>query len=183
LEKTIIAILDFFKNIVEKYLIPMVLAFVLAAVTYFKTRENNAFLDALGKEMCFMVYACVYFLLIELIVTIVKGIRKFIKTKENKISIKKANEKRQKDNLESLWKLIDNLEATEYGYVEKLINNSNTPLQIRMSSYPSAYFENIIHTTRSRTKQGYDLIRLKDDIFNLLVYSKELCGKISHFER
>lgn len=203
-------ILDIFKIFLEKYFIPSILAVVLTFGTYFFTPADNSVLVKLtvtGFSVCCFL---VWFLVLFFIISLFKKIKGNIGDKKAKTANRKkeaeADEKVLKEALEQMWTIIDGMSFSDYQLLLNFLNSENKPyLQAEISCGGLLNSDWVYKTQKEpekkvpiqveRTQKGssigmpmfetisatYQYV-LKDEIYNLLKYSMEKYGKISHFE-
>lgn len=194
IEKLIELLKDFF----EKYFIQALIAVLPTIFIYYKTPEDFDFLKKLGKELYCTFFFIICFLMIMFIITVFKKINNF---RKSKIYEREANKELEKENIEALWNCIDNLDAKEKNIVKYFLENNNRVVYAYGHYNLDVLFElcNSSKIESDGTMKAFDFFKLvenekveagcqlfqfklKDNIYELLKYSKSKYGKISNFE-
>jgi hypothetical protein len=183
---------------------------VLTFVTYYKTPEDFSMLVKF-TVVGYCVFAfCVWFLLIYTFMWIIKAFIKGIKEKaDEKEYVNKSLLRDEAKVLEQLWTDVDGLSVSDYKLLVKFIETGNKPhytagtvcgncllnsewvhcsqvreeKQMSIKVAPSPNKGNRIMLPIQETISAKYQYILRQEIFDLLKYSKEKYGKISHFER
>jgi uncharacterized membrane protein len=223
----IIALLKGIKGISEKHIIPSAVSFICMIFTYFLAKSNNPFLVKVGKTFFLWFFFLLYLVLIELGIFIYNKIkdthmRKKEKEKQDKeLAEKQKREieaKRQLDEmaekklLQELWRFVDDLDITDFGYLKKFIQTNNEPIKVKEDyKHNSILFQSaLVHKSiikeakqipiqinRSRSANDFNYIPLErydiepaiigyiltEDTYNLLKLSQSKYGKISNIKK
>ena len=179
------ALFETLKIFIEKRLVPTVLSVVIGIIAYLVTPENNKYLMKIGFILYIVLWAGIAFL----VITFVQFL--FLKTKKhiNKCKeTKRVEDSKERQQIQNLWKLIDSLPVNEREFVERLVENENTPIVEPV--YESIYDINSIKNNKDYVNSmeinggfatTYKLLKLNDDFYELLVHSKKEYGKICNF--
>lgn len=206
-------LLDIVKMFLEKYLIPTVLSVVLTFVTYYKTPEDFSMLVKFTVVGYCVFAFCIWFLVIYAFIWIIKAFIKGIKAIKEKVDEKEyVNKSLLQDEsrvLEQLWTDVDGLSVSDYKLLVKFLETGNKPhytagtvygncllnsewvhcsqvreeKQVPIKVAPSPNKGNRIMLPMQETISAKYQYILRQEIFELLKYSQEKYGKISHFER
>lgn len=200
-------ILDLLKVFLEKYLIPTVVAVVFSFITYYLTPANNKLLVKFTVGGYAVFLFCIWFLIIELVIWLVQKIQYHNYSKDIEEQSKQREAEEWKRNLEMLWTEVDQFSPNDYKLLLRFIKNRNEPYY-SSDTYMGFSLLNSewVHKSESRpAKQvlikpnrgssskaillpAYETIPgkyqyvLRDDIYQILKYSYENYGKISHFK-
>lgn len=120
-----IEILKLLKIFIDKYLIPTTISVVLSFITYFKTTEESVFIEKFSKTGYSVFLFCIWFLVRECIIYIVKRI---------KYTYQGDRKRNELEFLELLWSEVDNFSDADYKLLMRFVENGNKP-----------YFEAGIH--------------------------------------
>ena len=132
---------DLLKIFIEKHLIPTMVSVVSVILTLLLLPEENWIINKIGKSLFITLIFCVYFLVIQLIVKIIKAIEELIsKISENNY----YNKQKEKENNEAIQKInefIDQLSPEDKKILISFVKNGNKILidyeRIRLNSYNS----------------------------------------------
>lgn len=194
------------KIFIEKHLIPSIVSIAAGITTVLILPDDNWMIVKIGQVWVGILAFAICFLVIKLLVLLAHGIKALFIKKANKEYDKKRNEEKEKEILEQLWSDVDALSPGDRKMLYVFIENENSPLEEDNgfhdynSLFSSAWVvstlvpyqmdneEKPIGTNTYRVpithfiNQGKKQYKLTDDIYQLLKYSKEKYGKISHFE-
>ena len=200
-------LLDVLKIFLEKYLVPTVIAIVFSFIAYYVTPTDNKLLVKFTIWGYAVFLFCVWFLIIELVIWLVQKIQyhNYSKGVEQRNKQRQAEEWQQ--SLEFLWTDVDNLSSSDYKLLLRFIKNENQPYC--SSGTPMGHCllnSDWVHKTVSKPAKRvliksnqrtsskaipipvYETISetyqyiLREDIYQMLKYSYEKYGKISHFK-
>ncbi|AKP44304.1 TPA: hypothetical protein P1M42_000229 [Clostridioides difficile] len=200
-------LLDLLKIFLEKYLVPTVIAIVFSFIAYYVTPTDNKLLVKFTIWGYAVFLFCVWFLIIELVIWLVQKIQyhNYSKGVEQRNKQRQAEEWQQ--SLEFLWTDVDNLSSSDYKLLLRFIKNENQPYC--SSGTPMGHCllnSDWVHKTVSKPAKRvliksnqrtsskaipipvYETISetyqyiLREDIYQMLKYSYEKYGKISHFK-
>lgn len=193
-------ILDIIKTFVEKYFIQALIAVIPTVIIYYFTPDNFAFLKKIGTELYLLFVFISCFLIIELIFYLFKTIKNNIYY--NKLK-KEQEEEIETKNLRYLWNFVDSLYDPEKKLLKYFIDNNNKIINIQGGIFFNhRLFMEWCESTQiisDGTIKNFDIYTLKegnlipknniisqyklrDDIYEALIYSKKKYGKISNFQ-
>ena len=198
------------KIFIEKHLISTVIAAIGAILTVTLTNSEFYLLEKLGKSWYGILSFCIYFLFVQLIILISKGISRMNRNWQNFAYNQKETEKRNKEILEQMWTRVDGLTQSDYDYLIQFIKSNNAPILVKGTHFGDCLFtSNLVNLTTQKESvknefmptniknEKEDVIpkthafysipdkqyKLKDDIYRMLKYSYDTYGKISHFAK
>lgn len=201
---------EIIKIFLEKHLLPTIIAVGCSILTIALVPQNYWLIIKLGNTWFGIFCFCLYFTLIQIVINISKLINR--KASNQKYE-QKQNIIKNQEILEQLWTLVDEMNQEDYNYLIKFIKSKNAPIEISGNLHYSnnrllnSKYVNI--TTKreseekleafnySKPKDGtikipierviftpaINLYKLKPDFYNVLEYSYETYGRISHFDR
>lgn len=206
-------LLDILKMFLEKYLIPTVLAVVSTFITYYKTPEDFSMLVKFSiVGYCVFVF-CICFLLIYFVVWLIKaifnGIKGLLEKANENERLNKMQSQDEEKTLEVLWGYVDKLTIQDYKLLVRFLETENQPYCDNGTYFGECLLNsNLVHRSLVEEEKQeaikpvpnsnagnrimfpiYETIPakyhyiLRKEIYDLLKYSKEKYGKISHFER
>ena len=206
-------LLDIIKVFLEKYFIPTILSVILTFVTYYKTPEDfNMLVKFTVVGYCVFAF-CIWFLLIFIIMSVGKGIANFLKEIKYKADaqayLHKSKLKDEAKILEQLWTDVDGLSVADYKLVMQFLETGNKPhytagtvcgncllnsewvhcsrvkedKKVQIEITPSLNKRNGEAVPKYETFSARNQYILRQEIYELLKYSQEKYGKISHFEK
>ena len=175
------------KIFLEKHFIPTVISFVVSAAVYACT-PNEFWLIVKFTELGYWLFCSgVIFILIQFIL----WINKQNCEKKEKKELQERNELRKKKKmereLECLWDFVDNLCGEDIKYLKTFLKKNNAPIVIRGNTFFS--YDRLLGSYRTKRQEGYDAeghyvkYILETDFYELLKFSAEEHGRISHFEK
>lgn len=201
-------LLDLLKLFCEKYLVPTVIAIVFSFITYYVTPADNKLLlkfTILGYAVFLF---CVWFLIIEFVIWVVQKIQYHNYSKGIEQSSKQRQARKLQEGLESAWSEIDRLSPNDYKLLIQFVTNGNKPYYSSGTHFGKCLLNSewvhktvskpakqvLIQTKRTSSSRAIPLpvhetisetyqYILRNDIYQLLKYSYETYGKISHFEK
>jgi hypothetical protein len=196
------------KIFLEKHFIPTVIAIVIAFASYLILPENTYLVMKLNFGG-FLIFAfAVSFLLLQLIINTIQF---FNSNKAKRETIKYQNEqieRKNKEALEQLWSYVDSLSSNDFILLQKYLESANKPITKNANTFYSAgsllasnyVHSRIVQEPREKTIEceriitnGYQIPMktftegkkeyiLAESFYQLLKYSKEKYGRISHFK-
>ena len=191
-------ILDYIKLFLEKNFIQSLVAIAAAIPIYYITPNNFNFLEKIGKELFLFFCFTICFLIIKLLIFVFNTIKE--KYLYNKLKKEQENIKILKE-LHILWDRIDDLEPYQKKLINYVIDNNNAVLNIDgflLNELFNPWF-NQTQTISDGLIKGFDVYnvketnfiekgsivtqyKMKDELFEILKYSKKKYGKISNFD-
>lgn len=191
-------LVDLLKFVFEKYLVQLLIAIVVATIIYYETPDDFELLKKLGKSWYSVFFVIIAFLILLFIKWIFNVVKKFI---NNMIFKNKQNKEIEKKNIKDLWNYIDRLDVREKDVVQYFLKNENKviyaygnyTLEVHPELFDSSQIESdgnkkifdfLKLEETEQVEAGIQLFqfKLKDEIYELLKYSKKKYGKISNFE-
>lgn len=200
---------EIIKVFLEKHLIPTVIAIGCSILSVALVPPSFWLNIKVGSTWFGVFCFCMYFTLIQIII----HTSKFINGKVSNGNYERMqNAKKEKEFLESLWTLIDEMSQEDYNYLMKFIKSNNSPIEIVNTFYSCGCLFNsdyINVTTKRQSEEKLEAInysnpkngavkipidrgmfmpaikqyKLKPDFYDILKYSYETYGRISHFSR
>lgn len=174
------------KVLAEKHLIPSILSLVTSTFIYLKTPSDFWVIEKITGLGYWLLVAGCFFLLVQLLIHI-KGrlnTRSYIKSvaRDNR----KHRMQQNKKALEVLWDYVEELNQEDRDYLKQFLKTKNQPITLRGNVYFASgrlFNSRNVHSQKGTDAQGtYTKYILEDSIYNALVLSAELYGKISRFE-
>ena len=192
-------LIDILKAFFEKYFIQALIAIIPTVIIYYITPEDMDFFKKVGKEMYLLFCFICCFLIVEFIIYIFKKIKS--KIDFNKLN-KEQNENVINENLKYIWNYVDNLDYNDKKILSYCLKNKNKVINIEGGIVNYNLFEEWFDETQiisDGTIKKFNYIKveetdsiekgrityqykIKDDIYEMLEYSKKKYGRISHFE-
>lgn len=192
-------LLDILKTFFEKYFIQALIAIIPTVIIYYVTPEDMNFLKKIGKEVYLLFCFVCCFLIVEFIIYIFKKIKS--KTYYNKLS-KEQNEKIEMQNLHYLWNFVDSLDENKKNLLKYMLDNKNKAINIQGclmgNRLLDEWFINTQITSdgliksfdifsvkeKGTVEKGYVVTqyKLREEIYEALIYSRDRYGKISNFQ-
>lgn len=177
---------DFLKLFLEKYFIFSVISIVLTTLTFLLFPSDFFLIQKLGDIRATVTIFCIWFLIEYFIFSTFEYFNKCISSFKNKKYLKQLELEREKEILEKIWTKVDSLSHRDYEILMKFIRNGNKPHLARETSH-YWYGDNLFNSGwlhKSTCSQGVSTqYILKDDIYQILKYSQEQFGRISHFKK
>lgn len=180
------ALSEAIKVFAEKHLIPTVASlFVGGIVLLVMPSDHEAVQKLTSIGFCLLVSGGV-FLAIQAVLWVIKAIKNSISVRlirERNLESKRNIAKR---NLEVLWDYVDNLCQEDRNLLKQFIKTKNAPYVIRGHFFYSS--GRLLSSADVHQQQGYDeqggytKYVLSDSLYQALVASVELYGRISRFE-
>lgn len=199
------------KTFVEKHLIPTVISVVVAISSFLILPLDYWMIERVGKVPFALLIAGISFLTIQLLIFFFRKIRGWISNKsaeeyrfQNDVEIEKAA-------LEKLWSSVDAFSQDDRKVLRAFLESQNAPIErssgihycgdslfnsdwlVSTEEYretePVSFNPpknkgvvtfNVFDTYSTRTV--VKKYKLREDIYNILKYSMDKYGKISHFE-
>ena len=171
----------------EKYCISTVCSLVGSAIIYAFTPDKFLLIERFSKLGFYWFCSGVIFILIQFILWINKQNCEKKKKKELQERNELRKKKKMERNLEWLWDFVDNLCGEDIKYLKIFLRNNNAPIVIRGNTFFS--YDSLLGSYRTKRQEGYDAeghyvkYILETDFYELLKFSAEEHGKISHFEK
>ena len=195
------------KVFIEKDLVPSVISLAAGIITVLFLPEDNWMLKKISSIWIGILAFALCFLLAKLIIELAMLVKKQVIKNANKQYALQWNEREEKEVITKLWQSVDALSPGDRQTLNLLLENNNAPIEEsgnRFYSSDSLFISNwVVSTTipyesenhnkqptlnsngipiSNFKNQGKKLYKLKDDVFQMLKYSKEKYGKISNFE-
>lgn len=203
-----VEIIKLLKIFIEKHLIPTIGAIVLGFIAYLKTPEDTNFIEKFGNKGYSIFLFCICFLSIEFIIWIFNKIKSLYECIKNDTYYNRRIKRENREELEKLWTLVDRMSYKDYKLLMEFIKNGNKPhfeagiclgegllnsqwvykSEVQADKKIPAKVYNVNRMNEEQTNEFITLSAryqyiLKDEIFQILKYSLETYGKISHFQR
>lgn len=174
------------KVFAEKHLIPTVISFVTGAILYLFTPEDSWLIGKLSRGGYWLLLSGCIFLFIQLLIWMRKS---FQKNQYNKsVNAKNDDYKRTvvKERIGVLWDYVDSLDQEDRKILKQFLKSKNKPYIVRGTIFyaPGKLLSSKdVHKQEGYDEKGsYTKYVLDDSLYNALVASSELYGKISRFE-
>lgn len=200
------------KTFVEKHLIPTVISVVVAISSFLILPSDFWMIERIGKVPFALLIAGVAFLIIQLLIFSFRKICGWISNKSAEEYKFQNDVKLEKEALEKLWSNVDAFNQDDRKVLHEFLESQNAPIErssgihyYRNSLFNSDWlvsteeyretepvsfnipehkailvFKNSFDTGGTRTV--IKKYKLREDIYNVLKYSMDKYGKISHFE-
>ena len=172
MEKWLQPLLLFF---LEKHLIPTVGSLLLVVVTRTIIPNDCWIAQKIGNVFLCVGSFCLYFLLIF-------GCCKLFRTRKRKNIAKRENDCLLDDKIEDVMTFFDHCSPNQQLLAYNLLAHKNKPQSVysavMLFGVDSPWFDLIDYT---KSGNNGDLVKFKDDFYNLLVLIYSRYGKISHF--
>lgn len=206
------SIVDCLKLFLEKYFILSVTAIVLTFITFLAVPSDLFIIKKLGNTMFSVFSFCSWFLILELFKFIFKSIVQFFNVKRKQRYLRKSRKeetlKVNKELLERLWTEVDSMSPRDYELLMSFITNGNQPYvtasifcgscllnsewvhkslckeeeRVSIPGRTSSNSNEIPLERYADVQAKYQYI-LKDEVYQILKYSQDKYGRISHFNR
>lgn len=202
------SIAECLKLFLERYFILSVMAVVLTFITFLAVSPDLFIIRKLGNTMFSVFSFCVWFLILVLFKFVLNGVFKFFYTQRNKRCLRKIHKeerlKMNKNVLEGIWTQVDSMSTRDYELLIDFIINENQPYVASCSFCGNSLLNSgWVHKTLVKEDEKissseeflpnfkvipycvsvrYQYI-LKEDIYQILKYSQDKYGRISHFNR
>lgn len=199
---------DSLKIFIEKHLIPSVISLVAGIVSILILPDGFWMIQKIGTIWVGVLAAGICFLLVEFIIAIAVGIRKIASKISNQKYRRKRDEEEENENIHKLWERVDRFSPGDRQILKNFLDSNNAPLEESASvwyNYDSLFESGWLVSTvvpyepsdnnisppkvneygipySHFVNTGKKKYRLKDDIYQILKYSKEKYGRISNFE-
>ena len=195
--------LEFLKIFLEKHFFPAVSALALFLIVMIFIPSDWFVVTKLGIHWFRLLLFCLALLIVEGAIKIYQYIiKKINEAKEKQAQIKqqelRAKQQREYDeiqlqkNIEAVWTFVDSLSLSDKKYIEKFLKTGNAPIQIKdeFNLDRKLFASKAVHKTLAKeaVEDMYDFepaeykYKLVDEVYQLLKLSKEMHGKISHFD-
>lgn len=176
------AIGEALKIFLEKHLIPTVISVVAAIVVFLVLPADNWIIEKLGKSWFLILAAGIVFLLIQMLIAIVKGIRHLCYKADLARQCRENDQKKCQEAEEKWLSFGDQLSPDDRALIIRLLENENEP-EIEHGyiwhSNDSIYNTNLLVKTKGH--DGFTLYKLNDKAYRALKAIYEQRGSISHF--
>ena len=202
-------LIDLLKPLVEKYLFPTIASVALAILGVAFLPDALKLKGQIGNFFYGVLLFCICFLAINLIKYLVAYL-KHVHNKN--LANKQQYQELESERLEKLWDFVDSLSPLDRSYLLKFIKNGNEPIEVIKSSFDIGLLSNnsvIVSTEKNielgnnknialdeedamkfhlhynnifNDSQSFKLFKLRDNFYELLKYSYDKYGKISHFD-
>ena len=199
------------KTFVEKHLIPTVISVVLAISSFLILPPNFWMIERVGKVPFALLVAGVSFLIIQLLIFFFLKIRGWNSNKSAEQYRFQSDVKLEKEALEKLWAIVDAFNQDDRKVLREFLESQNAPIERSSGThyYGNSLFNSdwLVSTEEYRetepvpfnppktkgavtfnvfdtysTRTVVKKYKLREDIYNILKYSMDKYGKISHFE-
>lgn len=175
-----------FKVFAEKHLIPSVISLIVGAIIYLLTPDDSWMIEKLTKLGYWLFVSGCFFIIIQLLIWIKNKIQEKQYNRYLKRSNTEYRKKEAEENLQVLWEYVDGLDQEDRNLLKQFLANKNKPLVIRGNvyyAYGKLLNSHSVHSQKGYDDQGsYTKYVLEESLYNALVVSSELYGKISRFE-
>ena len=176
------AIGESLKVFFEKHLIPTVVSIVLAILMMLVLPNNYWMIEKIGKTWFLVLVAGIVFLTVQLLLAISKGIRHLCYRAELERQSREIDTKKNQEVVEKWLSFVDKLSPDDRAQLIKFIENGNEP-EIEHGyvwhSSESLYNTNLV--IKMKGHDGFTLIKLDDNAYQVLKAIYEKRGSISHF--
>ncbi|OCL26282.1 hypothetical protein U472_09735 [Orenia metallireducens] len=197
---------EIIKMFLEKQFIRTLIATAGTFIIYIILPNDYYLIMKLGILGFYIFVFILAFLLIVLIEKVIEFFKKNSLKRANKIYQRKEKERNIKVRLEQIWSYVDGLSNDDFLLLQKFIENGNKPIEKNANTHYSSnsllssqYVHNtIVAPPKNEIKNGdgnmnykelfmkanssgKKLYVLEDSFYQLLKYSKEKYGRISHF--
>lgn len=195
-----------FSKIMDNKFYQTLISVFLTFITYFFLDDELLIIKKFGQFWSVVFIFICWLLIIEIVVIIWKKTKKFYIKKVNKkyreVQVKKEN----KEILEMLWNRVDEMSQPEKDDLMYFLNNNNKPLLKGNVSYSydhllnSEWVHKSVYSGNEQITEQVNVIRnggntaveeftytpryqyiLKEPIYEILKYSIEKYGRVSHF--
>ena len=199
------------KTFVEKHLIPTVISVIIAISSFLILPTDFWMIERIGKVPFALLVAGIAFLIIQLLIFFFRKIRGWISNKSAEEYRFQNDVKLEKEVLEKLWSSVDAFNQDDRKVLHEFLESQNAPIErssgihycgnslfnsdwlVSTEEYretepvsfnppkkKGAVTLNVFDTYSTRTV--IKKYKLREDIYNVLRYSMDKYGKISHFE-
>jgi hypothetical protein len=204
--------IDILKLIIEKHLMPAIvsIAITILCVSFFPNILNIS--AKVGMIWYGILMFCICFSIIQLLIFLNKKRKFLLEKNKIKRKNEKFYIKQEKEAFENLWNFVDSLSLQDKKYIKMFLDTNNAPIEIESVFIDSELLNNrdLVNCTEITSDQTFESIKntklnrnkiltekgirgiiftspkkiykLKDAFFDMLKYSKENYGKISHFD-
>lgn len=199
------------KTFVEKHLIPTVISVIIAISSFLILPTDFWMIERIGKVPFALLVAGIVFLIIQLLIFFFRKIRGWISNKSAEEYRFQNDVKLEKEVLEKLWSSVDAFNQDDRKVLHEFLESQNAPIErysgihycgnslfnsdwlVSTEEYretePVSFNPpkkkggvtlNVFDTYSTRTV--IKKYKLREDIYNVLRYSMDKYGKVSHFE-
>lgn len=176
------AIGESLKIFIEKHLIPTVVSVVVAILAFLVLPADYWVVEKLGKSCFLILVAGIIFLVIQLLIAIVKGIRHLCYKADLARQCRENNQKKNKEAEEDWLSFGDKLSPDDRALIIRLLDNDNKPEIVHGSVWHSSgsiFNTNLIIQTQGHN--GYTLYKLDERAYQALKSIYKQRGSITHF--
>jgi len=177
------SIVEALKIVLEKHLIPTVISLFVACIVILFTPADYWMIIKITPKGFFLMIVAGCFLIVQLILLIHNTISENRYWKKVERETKKEKEERE---MEYLWSIIDEVNPGDLKIIKRLINSGNKPIEFENHYVcsDSILKDETFMVSRQVSKGGkvVSQYKLRPEIYNNLLYSKQKYGKISHFQ-
>lgn len=191
--------IDILKAFFDKYFIQALISIIPTVIIYYYTPDNIDFTKKVGKELYILLIFVICFLLLECTIYITKSIRSKIHYNNFK---KRQDEKIEEETIKYLWNYVDSLNGDDKNLLKFCLENNNKIINVNGCLIENRLLNqwfNKTQITSDGTLKAYDFFnaresdfiekgyivtqyKLKNEVYEVLMYSKNKYGKISNFE-
>lgn len=200
------SIVDCLKVFLEKYFILSVMAVVLTFITFLAVSSDLFIIRKLGNTMFSVFSFCVWFLILVLFKFILNNGFKLFYAQRNKKCLRKIHKeerlKMNKNVLEGIWTHVDSMSTRDYELLMDFVINGNKPYVASgffcgNSLLNSGWVHKTLFKEDEKISSSEEVLPnlnvipycipvqyqyiLKEDIYQILKYSQDKYGRISHF--
>lgn len=125
---------------------------------------------------------CICFIFIQLIIWIVKKIKKILTYYTLKKEDEEIKNKEIEDNINKWRTVADKMSPQDRNAILELINNNNTPIpsyEFSVSDFHSIYYTQCVH--KAMSSNGIELVKLTDGCFKVYSYIYKKYGMLGNF--
>lgn len=195
------------KIFLEKHLIPTVIAIVIAFLSYLILPNSTYLVKELGFWGFHIFIFAVAFLLVQVTIKVGNIFKSSSAKWEHQKYQNEQIEKNNKAALEQLWTYVDSLSKDDFLLLQSFLKSGNKPITRNANTFYSSesllvskhVHSRIVHEPKEKiieyerlNTNGYHIplttytegkkqYILSESFYQLLKYSKEQYGKISHF--
>lgn len=199
------------KTFVEKHLIPTVISVVVALTSFLILPADFWMIERIGKVPFALLVAGIVFLIIQLLIFLFRTIHGWLSNKSAAEYRFLNDVKLEKEALEKLWASVDAFNQDDRKVLRGFLESQNAPIERSSGThyYGNSLFNSnwLVSTEEYRetepvsfnppknkgivtfnvfdtysTRTVVKKYKLREDVYNILRYSMDKYGKISHFE-
>lgn len=197
------ALANAFKVFAEKHLIPTVISVAAAIGIVLALPDNYWMVEKIGQAWVGILSFCIVFIAIQLVLLILKGIKKAERESNNRSFLEGHREEEEKKVLNEVRRRVDGMSPDERDLLNRFLDSDNSPYIENanvfrssghllnsnwvVSSAVKAESETIVNTGKGipvshiigQEKKQY---KLQDEVYKALKYLRDKYGRISNFE-